>query len=338
MEIKNKNQKGIALITTIILTSVMLSSIVLITKEMADEVQNSTRLDNSLIAYYAAEAGIEDALLEFRYDHSAQISKENDAAKPTAVDVDCTNKNNCTPRTVNLSSNLPDYTTKAYNTSYYDLTMWNRTPCIITLANPTDPNSNGCQVIQPVKKDDTVEFVVPNMTQNVTLDWNWNSEIDTQNSGFRVEITVYEGDGEIIPAEGLLDQNGNQVTDSKSNYGGKFFTDPNTKTVTIRKTAVGSGKKIIRLKPTYVDKGSYNSITGSYSEGKSLPSGNIPSINLNINKNLPRDFITGLTTKIESVGYYGGVQREITAIVDRPSGNILNIFDYVIYSGSDLIK
>ncbi|MDD5731576.1 MAG: pilus assembly PilX N-terminal domain-containing protein [Patescibacteria group bacterium] len=308
MRNKNKNQSGIALITTIILTSIMLSSMVLITKEMTDEARNSIRIDNSMIAYYAAEAGVEDALLEFRYDHSAEISKENDA-NPAIVDVACTPPDNfnCTPRTVNLSTNARDYNAKSFNTSYYDVLMWNRVKSILN---------------QKILRDDTAEFVVPNMVDNVILDWSWDSEIDTQNSGFRVEITVYNEDGSMVPIE----------------KDGKKFTDPSTKSIKLYSSLLGSGKKIIRIKPAYVDKGSYDPITESYSEGKSLPSGITPSINLNINQTPNSNFIAGTITKIESVGYYGGVARKISATVDRPSGNILNIFDYVIYSGGDLIK
>jgi hypothetical protein len=37
---------------------------------------------------------------------------------------------------------------------------------------------------------------------------------------------------------------------------------------------------------------------------------------------------------IESTGYYGSSAKKIEAVVDRRSKSILNIFDYVIYSGN----
>ncbi len=48
--------------------------------------------------------------------------------------------------------------------------------------------------------------------------------------------------------------------------------------------------------------------------------------------------VSGPVSYIESIGFYGGVQRKIVASIDRSSGNITSILDYSIYSGSDLIK
>lgn len=307
-------QQGIALIITIVLTGIMLASVTVLSKEMIDEVRNSTRIDNSLIAYYAAEAGLEEALLEWRYDHDAEISQEND--NNSAVDVTCTAINPCTPRTVDLTTDtrIPNITAKEYTKHYYELVMWNKTGCIITLANPTDPNPNNCSVMQPLKRDDVAEFVIPNMTQPVKLSWK-NGTINPLlgDSDYRVEITAYDENGQIIPA-------------------GKFFTLPLTTKATIP-ISIGSGRKIIRVKPSYVN---INPIGITYTEG--TPISETPSIDLTINQTPTNDLIAGLVTNIESVGYYGGVARKITATIDRTSGNILSIFDYVIYSASDLIK
>lgn len=306
----SKKESGIALITTIILMSIMLASVSVVSKEMLDEVKNSTRIDNSLIAYYAAEAGLEDALLELRYDHEAEISKENDA-NPDSVDVTCTTANPCTPRTVNMSSDQIDYGNKAFNTSYYDVVMWNKSSQILD---------------QKILKDDTAEFVIPNMTQNLILNWDTNPNTPG-NSDYRVEITVYDENGNMIPAF--------PETDSQGRTGGKQFTDPGVTRATIP-TSIGSGKKTIRIKPSYVNKNPDSS--GAYTKGAPI-TGDTPSISLSINKNTTTgNLIASTITNIESVGYYGGVARKISATVDRTSGNILSIFDYTIYSGSDLIK
>jgi hypothetical protein len=42
---------------------------------------------------------------------------------------------------------------------------------------------------------------------------------------------------------------------------------------------------------------------------------------------------TGPTTTINSVGYFAGNSRQITANIDRQSGTIMDIFNYVIYKG-----
>uniref|UniRef100_A0A7C4R5Q5 Type 4 fimbrial biogenesis protein PilX N-terminal domain-containing protein n=1 Tax=candidate division CPR3 bacterium TaxID=2268181 RepID=A0A7C4R5Q5_UNCC3 len=266
MKRENKNkQSGIALIITIVLISIMLTSVILVSKEMVDEVRNSTRIDNSLIAYYAAEAGLEDALLEWRYNRDTEI--------PT--------------RTVNINSDtiVPNNSKKDYTRSYYELNMTNR-------VNSIDE--------QVILKDNVFEFSIPSMNQDVNLNWSFNP--NTSPNQYRIEITTYDGFGNIVDA-------------------GKFFTNPGVSTQTIPNSIIPSGEKaIFRVRPWYLI---------------DPPAGVIPSINLNINSNSP---ISGSFTNIESVGYYGGVARKINARIDRTSGSIISINDFVIYSASDLIK
>jgi hypothetical protein len=38
-----------------------------------------------------------------------------------------------------------------------------------------------------------------------------------------------------------------------------------------------------------------------------------------------------VATKVESTGYYGGVSRKLEATIDRQSGTLYDLFDYVIY-------
>jgi len=63
-----------------------------------------------------------------------------------------------------------------------------------------------------------------------------------------------------------------------------------------------------------------------------------PNIELTVTKGSPSDSLGITTTEIQSIGYYGGVQRKIVNSVDHISGNIKGIFDFTLYSGGDLIK
>jgi Tfp pilus assembly protein PilX len=322
----NKNQKGIALITTIILTSVMLSSIVLITKEMSDEVKNSTRLDNSMIAYYAAEAGLEDALLEFRYDHNSEISEQND----TTPTVDVTAVSNNTPRTIDISTPDPTKTRvtnsaiKNYNESYYEVTMWNKVSCLVTAG---DPNPFHCATIPPLKSDNIYEFSIDNIGGNtVTLGFAPRNNLlkDELNNGYRLEVTVLDENGNILPPPA------------------KRFTCPNeiTQTISFNSASLGNptGRKIFRIKPWYTQYATDCLNITPPSGALTTPANESPYIHLSVNKSPNAQLISGPITNIESVGFYGGVQRKIVASIDHSSGNIVGIFDYAIYSGSDLIK
>lgn len=42
--------------------------------------------------------------------------------------------------------------------------------------------------------------------------------------------------------------------------------------------------------------------------------------------------------KVQSIGYFGGVQRKLQANVDRASGAILGLFDYAVYAGSSFTQ
>jgi len=328
-KISLRHQGGIALITTIILTSIMLTSVVLVSREMIDEVRNSTRIDNSLTAYYAAEAGLEDALLEWRYNHDAEISQENDSVpEPNSIDVTATSYN--TPRTVNLLTNargyVPSTDPNKYTTPYYELTMWSK----------VDQISN-----QQVLQDDAYEFTIENMQSN-SLVLRWQN-IDDGNSiyndnGYRVEITVYDEKGNLVNPD----------------YTKGFSCPPNDtdrdwKLIKSSLYPLGdyTSKRIIRIKPWYTKNSLDNCATpptggdGLNTDG-TIPGttigNNIPGINLNITKSTTNDKISYSTANIESVGYYGGVARKIIATIDKRTGNISNIFDYAIYSGSNLIK
>lgn len=269
-----KKQGGFALVVTIVLTTVILAVITLASKEMSDESKNSTRLDNSLIAYYSAEAGIENALLSYRYNRSAEIPE---GCKKT-IDESVVNCNDV----------------KNYKTHYYKLKM----------SSKTNTSSS-----QKVYKDETYEIPI-NDGSIATVNINWVNKDLAPDTSIRVEVSAYSETGAIIDKK-LSDPRGDGEADN-------ILIDLKNTTFT--------GKKIIRVKPLYT-----------------TPSGKSGEIQMN---NEPKPYIeldvpqgTGTTkTTIESTGYYGGVARKITMNIDGTSGNILNIFDYVIYSDSDLLK
>ncbi|MBI2448608.1 hypothetical protein HYV44_03595 [Candidatus Microgenomates bacterium] len=312
-----KKERGIALITTLIISGIMLTSIGLFTREMLDEVKNSTRIDNSLIAYYAAEAGLEEALLSWRYNKDSEISFEND----TNANVDVTDKTNNSPRCVNLdkdnlqmgrlSANICTAAgAKDPKSRYYGLKMWYKTPQIQNLQ---------------VNRDDVVEIGIPSLTGDLKIEWTPNPATEilagSERSGYRMEITVYDEEGSIIPIE----------------KGGKFFTSTFNKSVRIQSSRTGVGKKIIRIKPWYT-KSLPEPGTNIYTEGSAPKDSSIPFVNLNITRGSSSDLMTTPKTIIESTGYFGNVVRKIIVEMDRSTGQIVGMLDYAIYAESELVK
>ncbi|HRY60508.1 MAG TPA: hypothetical protein P5096_03965 [Patescibacteria group bacterium] len=283
----SENQKGIALIITIMLSAIMLTTVFVASREMIDETRNSTRIDNSLIAYYAAESGLEDALLQYRYSKDTEI---NNPPRCWNIDADTAVTSGCSETWTPNSSN--------YNNRLYKVKMWYKVSSI------NDP------II--LNKDDVLEISLP---ANSSVDFKW-SDVNTIPSINRmgVEISTYDL---------------NDTTNIETK-----FVDPINNTQAF--SATGSSK-IVRIKPWYIT-GPPSSPTGA-----TMPTdGSIPGIlitnPLDTSKGITGTNFGGPTTFIESVGYFGGVQRKIVANIDRSSGQVLSIMDFVIYSGSDLVK
>ena len=291
---KIKKQKGIALIITIMLSAIMLTSVFVASREMLDEAKNSTRIDNSLIAYYAAEAGLEDALLQYRFDKNFEIKPDK------CVNLD--DDNNVDPAICNDT-----WSPASLSKRFYKVNMQYKT------------NSFGSET-KPIflNKDDVLELSLPDATSSINLSW---TDVDGYYFGgnrLMADIKIYNKNGDIV---------NKNLNDTKS-----FNYTNNT-----------SSPEIVRIRPWLL-------IERLVEPAVFLPDGRRKvdailggSIRAEDSPKIKISGISGLNfggpiTKIESVGYYGGVQRKITANVDRSSGQVLSIMDFVIYSGSNLIK
>lgn len=275
MKSKNKNEKGIALIITIMLSAIMMTTVFIASREMLDEARNSTRIDNSLIAYYAAEAGLEDALLQYRFDKNAEINPD---------------------KCINIDTGLPPGTCSpswtpsvaGFSDRFYKVTMKYK---VNSIADPITVN-----------KDDILEFSLPDAGSSISF--SWTEENLSFGSKMKVEITTYDKTTGNILDKQLLD-------------GGSFVSTTN------------GVNRALRVKPWLVDD------SGGAMVGGSAIASTVPGIKLT---GITGNNFGGPVTKIESIGYFGGVQRKIVADVNRVSGQVLNIMDFVIYSGSDLVK
>jgi Tfp pilus assembly protein PilX len=179
-----KNTKGFALVVTIILSTVMLTVVTVASKEMVDEMKNSSRLDNSLIAYYAAEAGVEEALLQYRYDKNKEIGMPPAAEECKQVDnrdIDATGK--CVANSFG-------------KTSYYKLKMTSKT-------------SDETKV--KVYRDDTYEIPTDNNSPSYATP-TWSYEGLSGGGVMKVEVAAYANTdtGEILDKQ-LLDMSANKA-------------------------------------------------------------------------------------------------------------------------------
>lgn len=107
-------RRGSALIITILTVSVISSVSFMVSALAISEFRKAGILQDSIAAYYAAESGIEQGLLQYRLWHDAELSKEVAQAVGTLS----------VPVSPTESSGLPQRIPLLGQTSFYDLKMW----------------------------------------------------------------------------------------------------------------------------------------------------------------------------------------------------------------------
>ena|GEM_PF-2394157 len=305
---QSAGQSGAALLTTIIIISMMILSTGVMAREILSEIRVANALDNSTIAYYAAEAGVEQALLQIRYNNeyetSADLTETDNKFVRWELDSDQKIADNVDPYT----TNVPDPSKR-----YFDLKVWYKSPKIGAATDLGPDDMTNPKLLQ----DDVAEFEIPGQA---TLQWYVPpaTEIGIGNA-IKTEVIGYNKNGDQV----CLDVD-------TCRYWKKVCAGCHSPILEI-KPSPGETKTLdkIRIKPWFV-----KYLTG---EGATAPAGKTAYIKFTISP--PSGKVLGSSfTTIESIGSYGGVKRKLVAKVDRTSGNLVGLFDYVIYSASDLCK
>lgn len=285
--------------------------------------------ESSTIAYYAAESGVEEGLLRYRFDR--QIEVPVDTAK-----VNRSILSNQTVSTVAQNYPLSSITDSAIK-YIYDLQMSYKTPFY---GNDVVGNGDG------LKSDDVkATNYDPNNVYTIQRDESVKIDItDTLNTGGDINLYVlFERDtapgvnkgpkdsfieAKITGTSGsILKEYKKVLLTSDSNYLSPFDSQSY-----ITMTS-DSGSP-----PVYSKSNLKNAITGSvsFSTGsnqrvflylKPIWSHIIIGIALDNSNN----FIAAPYTTVKSTGYYGNVSRTLEAKIDRQSGTVYDLFDFVVY-------
>ena len=289
-------QRGTALLMTMILITVIGSIAFGVGRTTLSNLRQVNRLEDSLNAYQAAQAGIEDALLRFRFDKNAEAPRAASCASPL--------NNNPVLTASTAPSNIFSRTDVSLNTTsctdltgsveapnpadiVYDLKMYYRkdtgqSECIVS----TSPPPVGCNLApggQPaLPSETTLEYNV----QGVSL-LHVSAEIG--GSTPRLEIIRIGSDGTILDQDLLV---GPTINDQVINL--------NSATQTIRMRSFGD----------------------------------VSSYKLSI---APQESLDSRITTIESVGYFGTSKRKLTLTLDRLTGSVFGVFDFVLFSGNGSI-
>ena len=322
-DLSRLTSSGSALIITIILISAISGIAFSVGRLMASEIRQSTQLEHSMVAYYAAESGIERGLLMWRYNHDVQVPIENidnDKYNGMSNDVKMSWRINLSSDGLKDQNIIDDYTIPPLkrDNSYYDLRIWYKNPIIDekskeVVCTNSAMNSGICAKAvsegRPVTntynkpalaKDQAVQYDVEGL-EDIILDWEAVDHyycLGTTDGKSNCHL-------EIIP----IDSDGNVVVDFK--WFLSYFKHKNVK------YTLSSDTTVIRLRFFGNPLKDY-SITVDNRWGAA--------------RSDPKKMSSRYTT-IDSIGYFGLAKRRLQIKIDRFSGTIFGPSDFVIYQG-----
>lgn len=283
-------------------------------------IKQSSRLEDSEIAYQAAEGGIEMGLLYYRYDRNSEVPSDITGGVSTST---TEGMRYCvtTDTVVNDHQTLNDTAGLDPTQSYFDLKMYHlndgntetaglgscneeRYKAGLCVATPDDglctgdiscyTASDGVKYLTPaLAQDSVVEYNVAG-AERLYLKWEYLEDVNAMTTDEQNTVKFY-----LIP----IDTNGD-ITEDKllEEYG------VNVATKTFNNSIYDISK--IRIKSFGADLKSYS-----------------------IKVTEPSDYkMDSRYTIIESTGYYGSAKRKLRVKLDRATGTLLSPFDLLMYS------
>lgn len=291
-------ERGSGLLATILLVAsigVILASMSRLAIQSLDQV---TTFEEASMAFAAAEAGIEEGLLRWRYDRSIEIPDLSGGM----------DRSQFVARRVNLATgqvteNVPiavglDTAQETITDPLYDLRIWYKARSI------GDPDLLGTPAYpERLVKDGVLELDVTDLAGlTIRISFRTNNASQTQ---LETRVLAYD------------DQVGS-ITDACA--GCKMIHPPvfeGAWEIVIPPANPLSSYKL-RLRPFILN-------------ADGAPAPNDSSIDYAIQTLADDRLIDSGTTYIEATGYFVGSQRKLLVTIDRASGTILNNYDYALF-------
>ena len=305
---RNKKSSGSALIITLLVVTVLIAIGFSTSRLTISEITQSTQLEDSEIAYQAAEAGVEMGLLLYRYDRDAQVP--SDIIEGVTADTTEYLRYDITEGQ-EISSDDTMQTTN----SYFDLLMYHK--------------NNG-----------NIETVSLRSCDKRLYDAGLCVQVDACPVSIEKEISCYENeDGNLFVVPALMqDQAVEYNTDGVSSMTLSYkYLDNETQATSEQKVLViiipesdsESPQNIIVQSGDLID-------TANASKIRIKPFGaSLDSYILETTDNINLD---SRYTIIESTGYFNNTKRKLKVELDRATGSILSPYDFTIYSSNPLTQ
>lgn len=307
--IAGASKHGSALIMVMLVVA-GITTIIFATQRIAlVQFSQSVREEDNLSATYAAQAGIEDGLSRYRFERNSETGDD------TMFRFNLTTGNYQNYQTANASHEIDIETDIAEGVEgdfdpkyqYYDLTMSYRTRSIGLRSNG---DTNFASDPHPLKVDKAVTltgFASNPAPYYLRYAFDFTGCSDSR-AFVAVQQVVVRTGGNRTSSQVLAKRSQaiNEVYDS-------YLTSTNM---------------------LLNDNGIYDSISVTarayYCQVK-YAFGTTAADNGRLSSNVPE--FDGLITDIISSGYFGSAKRTLIARVDRQTGNLIGIFDYILYAG-----
>lgn len=352
------DESGSAIILALIIIAGLAGTGIGAARLARSNTQQTTLFEDSLKAFYASEAGVEAALLEWRFNHDVELWHKDNAKICADRVVAGGDTSICEQviltRAVTLDKQLDpddpvqDITSQIYddngqvkpdaqyptNQPWYELRMYFRDPYEPvrgTFADPADPAGNPIKI----EKDETVEIRFPDDdAYYVRLKWKPSYD-DYFNDKIRLlwSPVVTLGGKEVLYDD--LDKYGDPNSPGAIQdrqyfsdfYGGVFSY---LKLFDVNSGKYNTGIKTLRL-TAQVDP-----LVSEYEDGEKK--GVLVYVAAFLANKSDRIHIPSNELTIEVVGHYNNISRSVEYTLDRQSGTVMDIFDYGVYSKEDLSK
>lgn len=302
--------------------------------------------ENGTIAYYAAESGIEESFLRYRLDKNTEVPFVT-ANKLSALNDSAVLRNDLTANeTISFNGGqgvdkrtLADYSA---TNQVYDLRMSAKTEAIgpaNSAANPVTALEKYEAKADPTKeslipRDESRKFDVTNIFKGSDLNFTFRP-LGTKDN-IKLSAPFNNKDCVLIEAK-IVGKTVAGVSDERkvffySNSSVCDYTkifqkdDLKGKTVLTYGLAGNGIAQIQNIKSVI-----WPTVILSQAELYLKPIGADLAFSLTRKSPITDELIYGATTKIESTGYYGDATRKLEVTIDRQSGSLYDLFDYVIY-------
>jgi len=327
-------KSGSAMVITLLLLATVGSISFAVGRLFVLDLAMSRIYDDSVVAYYAAESGIEEGLLRYRFNKNAEIEE---GTPGEADSYSFAMRNDLETYLSSTTSTLAGYSPTATD-RVYDFRMYFREKdlCNINLGDNNgvcDPSENDEWINIPA--DESMKFDLTEVKRN---DYKLMINSSVPGDQIAVEVKIIANKlGQLEPVEykklyvsGLLygapglgssysviNGTSNPFVDFKENNILASIVGANINNIDTGAFDNGERRMELFIKPIV--------ISDQYDNYKS------GDINIMLKRDNTYASIAGLYSTIKSTGHYGNVTRTLKAEIDRQSGTLYDVFDFVLY-------